>query len=99
MGGDECAIEYHDLLASIYKMLGINGKIDFEEFERVSYQIDYSLDMATQYPNKEILDTLRHLRYLGKKIYLVTDYYLPGKCYTSYLRPYGLDKTPWRFIR
>lgn len=90
-GGDECAIEYHDLLVSIYKMLETKRKVDLEEFERVSYQIDYSLDMATQYPNKEILDTLRHLRHLGKKIYLVTDYYLPGKCYTSYLRPYGLE--------
>lgn len=91
-GGDECAIEYHDLLVSVYEMLGINGKVDFEEFEKISYQVDYSLDMVTQYPNKEILDTLRHLRDLGKKIYLVTDYYLPGKCYTSYLRPYGLEK-------
>lgn len=90
-GGDECAIEYHDLLVSIYKMLETKRKVDLEEFERVSYQIDYSLDMATQYPNKEILDTLRHLRHLGKKIYLVTDYYLSGKCYTSYLRPYGLE--------
>ena len=90
-GGDECAIEYHDLLVSIYEMLEIKGKINFGEFERVSYQIDYSLDMATQYPNKEILDTLKHLRRLGKKIYLVTDYYLPGKCYTSYLRPYGFE--------
>ena len=68
-------------------MIETKRKVDLEEFERVSYQIDYSLDMATQYPNKEILDTLRHLRHLGKKIYLVTDYYLPGKCYTSYLRP------------
>ena len=53
-GGDECAIEYHDLLVSIYKMLETKRKVDLEEFERVSYQIDYSLDMATQYPNKEI---------------------------------------------
>lgn len=89
--GDECAIDYHDLLVSIYNMLGINGKVDFEEFKRVSYQIDYSLDMATQYPNREILDTLKYLRRIGKKVYLVTDYYLPKECYTAYLRPYGLE--------
>ena len=91
LGGDECAIEYHTLLSSLYKMLEIDKKITYAEFEEVSYLIDYSLDMATQYPNKEILDTLKYLRHNGKKIYLVTDYYLPGKCYTSYLRPYGLD--------
>ena len=88
LGGDECAIKYDKLLRKIYDCIGT--KVGFKEFYHVSYLIDYSIDMITQYPNKKIINTLKKLKEKGKKIYLVTDYYLPADCYTHYLKPYNL---------
>lgn len=87
-GNNECAISYDCLLREIYKNIKINDT--FNSFAKTSYLIDFSLDMTTQYLNREMIETLRYLKKHGKKIYIVTDYYLPGKCYQAYLRPYDL---------
>ena len=94
LGNDECAINYHDLTSAIYRMIrGLLVDIASEkEFQDISYMVDYSIDMATQYPNKKLIETLHFLKKKqNKQIYLVSDYYLPGKCYESYLRPYFLE--------
>ena len=90
---DECAISYDVLLEKLYLKLisEIDFSVTFKEFKKISYKIDYSLDMATQYPNRAIVKILKRLKSSGKKIYIVTDYYLPGKCYENYLRPYRLQ--------
>lgn len=93
IGKDECAISYDVLLERLYLKLisEIDFSVTFKEFKKISYKIDYSLDMATQYPNRAIVKILKRLKSSGKKIYIVTDYYLPGKCYENYLRPYRLQ--------
>lgn len=93
MNMDECAISYQALLTEIYKDMKkqCDFKVGINEFINVSYKVDYCLDMATQYPNKLIIDFLYKMKKDGKKIYLLSDYYLPGKCYKHYLKPYRLE--------
>lgn len=87
-GNNECAISYGCLLREVYK--NIKVKDSFDDFAKTSYLIDFSLDMTTQYLNRDMVETLKYLKKHGKKLYIVTDYYLPGDCYQSYLRPYEL---------
>lgn len=92
LGGVECAVSYADLLANIYSHLPPLFKTvcTIEEFNKLSYTIDCCMDMVTQYPNKNIIDILFNLKNQGKMIYLVSDYYLPAKCYKAYLQPYNI---------
>lgn len=95
MGGNECAISYELMIRNIYKKIDkyIGDCISENEFQMYSYIIDYNIDMATQYVNKTMIDTLKYLKEKqGKTICLVSDYYLPEKTYINYLKPYGLDK-------
>ena len=94
LGNNECAINYYDLTSAIYRIIrnSFSDICSEKEFQEVSYMVDYSVDMATQYPNRKLIETLYFLKKeQQKKIYLVSDYYLPGKCYESYLRPYMLE--------
>lgn len=90
-GENECAISYKELINEIYNFID-DKQIDLDDFYNISYLVDYSVDMATQYINKNIINTLKYLKSkYNKKIYLVSDYYLPGDCYDKYLKPYELD--------
>lgn len=93
-GIDESEINYDVLISSIYeKIVHQNAGIAVpskEEFVSTSYLLDFSIDLATQFPNREIVNIAQKLKTQGKCIVLITDYYLPGKCYEKYLNQYGL---------
>ena len=87
LGGEECRIKYGDLIAHIYNKMpdSIQNKVAYEDFYRVSYEIDMYIDMGMQYPNSRMVKLLRREKALGKRIILVTDYYLPRSAIDRYL--------------
>ena len=92
-GKSECEINYRKLTKAIYSKISsiIGDLIDEESFNELSYLVDYSIDIVTQYPNNRMIRTLKKMKDQGRKIVLVSDYYLPGECYIGYLRPFGLE--------
>lgn len=91
LGGNELEIQYSELIHHIYKK--INKKIDVteNEFYNISLSLEMYQDMAVQYPNKTIVSKLVKWKKEGKRIYLVTDYFLPGAVYDEYLKNYNLE--------
>lgn len=90
IGKEECAISYKVLLKNVFDQIRTSPSFSFEEFYDISLQIDKYIDMATQYPNKEIVNVLKKLRKDGKSVILVTDYYLPAEVYNDYLSFFDL---------
>lgn len=92
LGGDESAIEYYRLIKNIWYSIADSYRQDIalEDFYCTSLNIDMYIDMATQYPNKRIVKALKKEKQKGKKIFLVTDYYLPQEAYNHYLDFFGL---------
>lgn len=90
IGKEECAIPYKVLLKNVFDQIRTFTSFSFDEFYDISLQIDKYIDMATQYPNKEIVNLLRKLRKDGKSLILVTDYYLPAEVYYDYLSFFDL---------
>lgn len=91
LGGNELEIQYEQLIHHIYKE--IQNEIDVSEnnFYNISLTLEMYQDMAVQYPNKTIINKLYKWKEQGKKIYLVTDYFLPGTVYNEYLKNYHLE--------
>lgn len=89
LGKEECAISYRVLLKNIFDQIE-TPSFNFDEFYDISLQIDKYIDMATQYPNKEIVNIIKELRKDGKLVILVTDYYLPAEVYNDYLSFFDL---------
>ena len=89
---NECEINYNVLVSLIYERLVAQTIIlpPKDEFFTASYLIDYSIDLATQFPNRNMVDVAKKLKSNGKRIVLITDYYLPGISYKKYLNQYGI---------
>lgn len=90
LGKEECVIPYKELLKNVFDQIKTSSSFSFDEFYNTSFQIDKYIDMATQYPNKKIVNALKKLRKDGKSIILVTDYYLPAEVYNDYLSFFNL---------
>lgn len=78
---------YRDIIYEIYSVLRQMGYCGCgeDEFYEVSYLADVSLELATQYPNWKMARYLRRQKKRGKKIYLISDYYLPTEVYAIFL--------------
>lgn len=92
LGGNESTINYYNLIKHIWYSIAdcYRKNIVFEEFYSTSLNLDMYIDMATQYPNKRIVKFLKKAKQDGKKIFLVTDYYLPKEVYNHYLEFFDL---------
>lgn len=87
----ECEIKYHDLISIIQKELLGNGiSINEEEFYNKSLGVEIAIEQFVQYPNKEMVDFLYNQKQQGRKIFLVTDFYLPTESYRHFLSLYGI---------
>jgi len=49
-------------------------------------EIDIAVELGCQYPNRKMINYLWKLKKSGSKIYIVSDFYLPQKCYQIFLR-------------
>lgn len=95
-GKDECAINYRTLCNEIWEQLHnvyrIDCILDREEFYSLSFDIETHLELGVQYINREMYNFLQSQKKNGKKIVLVTDFYLPTESYEIFGRRYHLDE-------
>lgn len=89
---DECGIKYEDLIKGLYEILSTEISVDYEAFKNKVFEADKYVDMAVQYPNKHMVSWLKIQKKLGKKIYIVSDYYLPAEVYYDFLDFYDLKE-------
>ncbi|MDR0534781.1 MAG: HAD hydrolase-like protein [Puniceicoccales bacterium] len=64
-------------------------EISFERFFEISMGVEERLEIQSQFPNEDVLGPLRELRKLGKKIHVVSDFYLPKESLSRFLRAIG----------
>ena len=83
---------YRDLIFEIFSLGHLEGIVDFDVFFELSYSTDEAVELGCQYPNKEVVDVLYALKRQGKKLYLVSDFYMPRKAYDSFLSAFGIKK-------
>ena len=88
---DECAVEYEYLVKQMYERFSSGLYVSYESFRDTMFDIDKYVDMAVQYPNRRLITWLLEQKKKGKKIYIVSDYYLPSKAYDSFLSFYDLN--------
>lgn len=75
------------LYLSMYK----NINIDFAEFFEKSKEIDFGVEKDSIVLKKGMLSTLNKLKHLGKKLVLVTDFYLDNDFYEMILNHLNLS--------
>lgn len=72
--------QFYDLLIERIKLF-----VDKQTFVDVSLNIDISVEIGCQYGNLAIINMLRREKMRGKKIFLVSDFYLPVSAYQDFL--------------
>lgn len=92
-GKNSCVLDYKFLIHSLYLKLSQKGwcQCKESEFYEISYMTEIYIDLATQYPNKKMIAYLKRQKKKGKRVFLVTDYYLPGDAYQIFLNQFGLE--------
>ena len=82
-------VPYRVIINNLKKEFGIN--CSDEEFYKLNLEIEESLEMAVQYCNNDMVEWLKKQKKLGKKIYIVSDYYLPLCSYKHFLKYLNID--------
>lgn len=80
-------IDYYTGMKLVYKR--ISPEAEEEECERfieTSRQIETALECGCQYPNRKLANWLEDMCEAGKKIYIVSDYYLSAREIQIFLR-------------
>ncbi|MDR1817767.1 MAG: HAD family hydrolase [Puniceicoccales bacterium] len=62
----------------------------FEEFLRVSLEIEERVELLCQYPNERAVEVLAEWRAAGKKLHVVSDFYMPRRSIARALEHFGL---------
>lgn len=78
---------YCQTMEMLYDLLGKRVKLlmDRQSFVEASLNIDISVEIGCQYVNQKIIKMLRKEKAKGKKVFLVSDFYLPGSAYNDFL--------------
>lgn len=78
---------YRDTMSDLYDMLQkrIELLVGKKEFVDASYDIDVNVEIGCQYGNRKILNLLRREKKKGKKIFLVSDFYLSSEAYKDFM--------------
>ena len=63
----------------------MDSSISFARFLQLSLEVEESLEVQSQFANENLLNALRELKTLGKKIYVVSDFYLPKSSLERFL--------------
>lgn len=66
---------YKDLIDALFVGLGLD--INSEEFYNVCFETELAIENRVQYLCEDTVETIKHLKGLGKKIYCVSDFYTP----------------------
>lgn len=78
---------YHQTMEDLYSLLSDQVKLaeSCSSFVESSLNIDVSVEIGCQYGNQKIISMLRKEKAKGKKIFLVSDFYLPMEAYHDFL--------------
>ena len=78
---------YGQTMETLYDLLNEHVKflVDKQSFVDSSLNIDISVEIGCQYGNLAIINMLRREKKRGKKILLVSDFYLPVSAYQDFL--------------
>lgn len=83
---NECAIAYETLCNDIYYGLKKQiPEVSKKEFYRFSKEIEMYIEYGVQYVNREMIKFLKKWKKRGKKIILVSDYYLSADVYEVFM--------------
>lgn len=78
---------YRKTMEDLYRLLEKKVKlsVDCSTFVDVSLRADMGVELGCQYGNQKIINFLRKEKAKGKKIFLVSDFYLPMEVYGEFL--------------
>lgn len=83
---------YEELIQEIYEQCNLKASgITLDYFLELSYSVDLGVELGCQYKNEKVVQTLNKLKEAGKKIYLVSDFYMPRKSYDAFFKALGID--------
>ena len=70
-------VDYETALGTLFESIPECSRLDKSEFINISRQIDVSVECGCVYSDKKYLNLLYKAKRNGKKIFCVSDYYLP----------------------
>lgn len=79
---------YREVIGLMFDMLHPNVSKDV--FFHLNYDIDVNIELGVQYPNPTIVSLLKKAKRQGKKLYLVSDFYMPESAYSLFLKNTGV---------
>lgn len=93
--GFDAEFRYRDMVSVLYRQLQKNKKCaplpDAEEFMQICLELELAIELAVQQPILERVEFLRAQQKKGKKIYLVSDFYLDKDSLLYFIRHHGFE--------
>lgn len=90
---DISEVTYEQAMREVFKQIDCDGCVGEEEsFLKVSREIDTAVELGCQYANRALLKKIRKLKKKGKKIYIVSDFYLSEKEIRKFLTAAGISE-------
>ena len=87
-------VNYETAMGRVYKKIARIAEVGEEkEFVEISRQIDIAVEIGCQYPDRRLIKQLEKLKQQGKKIYIVSDYYLSAEEIRIFLRAADIKET------
>ena len=82
---------YQKVMEKVYGSFHQQLKISECEFCKVSLETDVDVELGCQYGNNHLISLLRRAKNNGKRIYIVSDFYLPADVYKDFLLNAGCE--------
>lgn len=84
---------YRLVIGGVYDELcaKVSLPISKDSFVGFSLDLDIAIELGCQYPNKSIVNKFRKYKREGCKVYIVSDFYLPGQAYKDFLIKAGIQ--------
>lgn len=85
--------QYKVLISRIYSYLKCSYDInyEFQEFYDICLSIELDTEFKNQIPNNEMVDIVRNLKKQGKRVYIVSDFYLGKRYIHEFLKDKNID--------
>ena len=85
---------YNELTDAIYKrLLAVTDKITFsmETFYAMALEVETGVETDVQVVNQPVVDMIMKLKGMNKRLFVLSDFYLPKFCFTDFLEMKGLS--------
>ncbi len=82
--------EYSEVCGKMYNFLSNSLTITEEEFCRLSLECDVQAELCVQFPDDDTIEMMKDAKANGKKIAIVSDFYLPKEAFQIFLSHHGI---------